>query len=375
MLIQHLNIHSFRNLHQVDLSFSDNTNFIFGDNAQGKTNIAEAIYILCLAKSFRAREETEMVPFEEDHYNFDGTFTDENAISSKIQVWYSKDLGKKIKVDGKPVTRYSLLIGKFPIVALTSDDHVVTTGAPAQRRKFFNILLSQCSPRYLDDLKKYERIVKQRNQVLTLFQTGKSVSKSQLEIWNDQLVQTGLKVMEARKKMTRDMNSNLFQFYQDLTRSNHDLKVIYQPCVPLTENSDNSSAFYNMLLKSFDRERRRGTTLAGPHRDEFVISVNENELRRYGSRGEHKSALVSLKAAESVLLKEKTGTLPILLLDDLYSELDINRGKSVLSLFSGKSQTFVTGTSMDYEAIKSLGAIQKDQSVFMVSNGSVTRTQ
>ena len=370
MRIRHLNIHDFRNLCQTEVQFSSTANFIFGDNAQGKTNIIEAIYILCLAKSFRTHNDTELVPFEKEGYAIEGAFQDESDISYKIQVGYAAEPGKKIKIDGKPVSRYSSMIGRFPIVALTSEDQVITTGAPAQRRKFFNILLSQCSARYLADLKSFERILKQRNELLNRPAAGQD-TRSQLEIWNEQFVTAGCNLMRARDQMVREMNGFIYECYQTLTRSNHTFHVTYQPNVSGSLETMQDE-FKKQLHKAYPAEKRRGMSLVGPHRDEFLITVNDRELRRYGSRGEHKSALVSLKAAESALLSDKAGTKPILLLDDLYSELDINRGKSVMDLFSTSSQTFITGTSMDYQAIKNMGIQVPDHRLYFVEKGIVS---
>ncbi|MBN2410793.1 DNA replication/repair protein RecF [candidate division KSB1 bacterium] len=372
MYIEKLDIFSFRNLKNVKLEFSRAINFIFGDNAQGKTNLIETIYILCLAKSFRSRDDSELIPFKSDFYSFDGYFIDETAISSKVAVYYTVTQGKKIKIDGKNINQYSTLVGRFPIVVLSTEDHIITTGPPAQRRKFFNILLSQGSSRYLDDLKKYERILKQKNKILN-YSGDRSHLKEQVDIWNAQLVQTGTNLMLDRAKMVEEINGCLAEYYKVITRSDHTLKITYQPCVPIKESQTIPDTFKALLSKVYNKEVKRGLSLIGPHRDEFKISVAGNELRKYGSRGEHKSALVSLKAAEAEFLQKKTDTNPILLLDDLYSELDIERGKRVLELFTKSCQIFITGTSLDFEAIKKTGFTEKDHTTFIVKSGNIAR--
>ena len=372
MYIEKLDIFSFRNLKSINLEFSKEINFIFGHNAQGKTNLIETIYILCLAKSFRSRDDSELVPFRSDFYSFDGYFIDEPSITSKVAVYYSLTQGKKIKLDWKKINQYSTLVGRFPIVISSSEDYIITTGPPAQRRKFFNILLSQSSSRYLDDLKKYERILKQKNKILN-YPGDKRHIKEQVDIWNAQLVQTGTNLMLGRAKMVEEINGYLTEYYKIITGSEHALKITYQPCVPITKVQNIPEAFTALLSKAYYKEIKRGLSLIGPHRDEYIISIAGNELRKYGSRGEHKSALVSLKAAEAVFLKNKTRTFPILLLDDLFSELDIERGERVMDLFTKSFQTFITGTSLDFEAVKHSGIKEQDHPTFIVKSGNVKR--
>jgi len=372
MYIEKLDIFTFRNLKNINLEFSKEINFIFGENAQGKTNLIETIYILCLAKSFRTRDESELVPFKSDHYSFDGCFIDDASISRRVAIYHELSQGKKIKIDGKKINKYSTLVGRFPVVILSSEDHIITTGPPAQRRKFFNILLSQSSSRYLDDLKKYERVLKQKNKILN-FPGDKGHKKEQLEIWNGQLVQMGTNLMLGRAKMVEEINGYLAEYYKVITKSDYTLKITYQPCVPIKKSHNILKTFEKMLSKAYFNEIKRGVSLVGPHRDEYIISIAGNELRKFGSRGEHKSALVSIKAAETIFLKRKTDTYPILLLDDLYSELDIERGKRVLDLFTKSCQTFITGTSLDFEAIKKTGLGEKEYSTFIVNTGKVSR--
>ncbi len=373
MYIHKLDIHIFRNLQNINLEFTQDINFIFGDNAQGKTNIIETIYILCLAKSFRTHDESELVPFARDTYSFDGLFMNDAAICNRVAVYYTLTQGKKIKVDNKLVTQFSKLVGKFPIVILSSDDHVITSGPPAQRRKFFNILLSQSSSLYLDDLKRYERVLKQKNKILLSPPQDQAALRDQLEIWNSQLILAGVNIIKARMKMVNEINSHLAQYYKMITASDYTLQIHYQPCVPVNEEQNLTAVFTAMVKAAMTKEIRRGMTLVGPHRDEFIFTISGNDLRKYGSRGEHKSALVSLKAAETVFLKKKTQTDPILLLDDLYAELDIERGARVMELFAKSGQTIITGTSLDMATMKNMGLQDKNYNSFLVKSGQVSR--
>lgn len=372
MILTSLEILNFRNLIKQKLVFNSYHNFFFGDNAQGKTNILEAIYILCLAKSFRVREDAELIPFGEEAFSIDGKFLGEFGIEHHVGVYYCKS-GKRIHVDGKKVNQFSQLVGQFPIVVLSSDDASITTGPPSQRRRFFNILFSQSSPRYLEDLKAYEKILKQRNSILQDVARGKSVSKELLDVWNEQLVSKGCAIINFRAKMIAELN--LSNYYKKISKSNDTLLIQYFPNVKYNKESDLEDKFLKALSSNFWREKKRGTTLCGPHRDEYFITVGGRDLRKFGSRGEHKSTLVSLKASEAEFLKTKTEINPILLLDDLYSELDKGRGDNVLSLFSDEYQTFITGTSFDYEAVQTFENSHQLKSVFVVKNGQVSTAE
>ncbi|HPG39110.1 MAG TPA: DNA replication/repair protein RecF [bacterium] len=373
MYIHKLDIHIFRNLQNISLDFTQDINLIFGDNAQGKTNLIETIYILCLAKSFRTHDEAELAPFDGDTYSFDGVFMNDADITNRVAVYYTRSLGKKIKVDGKLVTQFSKLVGKFPIVILSAEDHVITSGPPAQRRKFFNIMLSQSSALYLDELKKYERILKQKNKFLLSLPKDPAALRDQLEIWNCQLINTGVNIMQARMHMIEEINSYLAASYKTITAADFTLQVHYQPSVPVKTGQNLAATFTTMVKAAMNNEIRRGAALVGPHRDEFVFTISGNDLRKYGSRGEHKSALVSLKAAETVFLKKKTQTDPILLFDDLFAELDIERSARVMELFAKAGQTIITGTSLDMTTIKNIGFKDKSYNTFLVKSGQVSR--
>ena len=373
MYLRHLEIGRFRNISNQELEFSQNHNLFFGDNAQGKTNLIEAIYILCLAKSFRAREDAELIPFGEQDFHLSGLFQDRGGLSRRVEVHYNPKQGKRIIVDGKPMIRFSELIGQFPVVVLSSEDHAITNGPPSQRRRFFNILFSQGSLRYLDHLKEYERILRQRNRLLNQMALGKSVPVNLLEAWSEQMILTGRELMRYRAQMIEEINGPLNDNYQAISHGDEALRVVYQPNVPFTKVEEIEEKFRSMLSDISAKERKRGTSLIGPHRDEFVFMIGKRDLRRFGSRGEHKSVLVSLKAAEALFLQKRTEIEPILLLDDLYAELDRDRGRYVLDLFQGGSQTFITGTSFDYAAIKELHGEVPAESVFFVQSGRITR--
>ncbi len=355
------------------MEFSQDLNFIFGDNAQGKTNLIESIYIICIAKSFRTRDDSEMVPFGQDGYFITATFITNGGVTTRVGVSYHVSEGKKVKIDGKRLDRYSKLIGRFPVVALSSNDFTITDGPPADRRKYFNIIMSQCSRRYLECLREYENSLRQRNKVLSMIASGQKMSQAELQIWNDQLVKCAQPVMAYRARFIKELSPLLDQYYKMISDSGNKFKIEYRPNVKFSTDETIAAHLEFQLQHAARREKKRGLTLVGPHRDEFKLRIGDRDVRKYGSRGERKSALISIKAAETVILKEKTGTEPILLLDDLYAELDKSRGRSVLDVFKSRGQTFVTGTSLDYEGIKEMHETMAHGQFYQLHKGRLER--
>jgi len=375
MILQQLEVHRFRNIEPVKIGFHPKVNFFFGDNAQGKTNFIEAVYILCLAKSFKSNDDSELVPFHADDYLIEGEFESESGIKRHVGVMFEKSNGKQIKIDGKRLNAFSKLVGLFPIVILSSSDYAITNGPPAERRRFFNILLSQSSSRFLDDLKKYDKVLKQRNTILGEAASGKTSVLSQIELWNVQLIELGSRIMAARKNIVNEMNPYLSEFYEKITGAHDGLTIDYVPNIALTSEEHIADAFEKTLQKHALWERKRGKSLVGPHRDEFHVMIGDKNLRKFGSRGEHKSAAVSLRATESIILKQKTETSPLLLLDDLYAELDKPRSQNVLNLFEKNSQLFITGTSLDYSALQMSSAFTQASKIFFVKSGVIQHEQ
>ncbi|MBN1541495.1 DNA replication/repair protein RecF [candidate division KSB1 bacterium] len=373
MRINRLAIKEFRNLNEWEHRFTSSHIYILGENGQGKTNLIESIYLLCLAKSFRTRDDNELIPFEQPFFRVEGDFVDFSGSSQNVVVYCGEAEGKKILLNGKPLIPFSKLVGLFPIVVLSADDQAITQGTPAIRRRFVNILLSQSSRRYLDDLKDYEKILKQRNMLLSHIAAGENRQARQLDAWNERLVDRGVAVMAARENLIEEINGYLFSAYSFLSAQKERLSLIYDPSVPSERDRSVKESFFRRLHRFAAKEKKKGQSLVGPHRDEFIFQIGDRNLRRYGSRGEHKSVLVSLKSAEAKLLQNKTSTQPLLLLDDLFAELDQARGKRAVELFEKESQTFITGTSFDYIAMKSELLERSDIELLFVNQGKVKK--
>jgi DNA replication and repair protein RecF len=372
MFLRSLVIEQFRNLDPQQLQFSEKKNYLFGENAQGKTNLLEAIYLLCLCKSFRTASDAEMIPLGKVNFQITGLFLDSSKIEHEISFRYQAATGKQVILDGKPVHHLSSLVGQFPVVVLSVADYDITHGPPQQRRRFINILASQCSARYLNDLKEYEKIIKQRNRVLWLIQNGKSKAKEELEVWNEQLISRGMALILFRSKLASEIAAVIQEYYQTIARNGTErLSIHYQPNIENPGDGDMHKRFCEKLTRMRSAEIARATSLVGPHRDEFIFMLGESALRQFGSRGEHKSALISLKAAELSMLKKHLNITPLLLLDDLYAELDQARGEKVMELFAEEGQCFITGTSSDYESLRYHFARKNLERLFFVSGGRI----
>lgn len=370
MFLRSLAIDLFRNLAPQRLHFRQQRSYFFGENAQGKTNLLEAIYLLCLGKSFRTSTDAEMIPLGREELQISGLFLDQNHIEHEIRCRYRGGYGKEVTLDGKNVQQLSSLVGRFPVVVLSVADYEITHGPPQQRRRFINILASQCSSRYLSDLKEYDKIIKQRNRILWQLQNGRSAASAELEVWDEQLVTKGMALIHFRRRISDALGAMIGPLYETVARSTGEpLALHYQPN-PQSENPERLAENFSRQLTRMRRaEIARATSLVGPHRDEFIFTIGKRPLRLYGSRGEHKSALISLKAAELMLLKQHLETTPLLLLDDLYAELDQMRGEKVMQLFSGEGQCFITGTSADYGSLQHHLSQQQGQHLFFVRNG------
>ncbi len=371
MHVQKLDIDGFRNLQPQVCRFPKALNYIFGDNAQGKTNLLECIYLLCLTKSFRTHDESELVADNRISLHLAAVITDESHVDHHLHMTYASSQGKQMQLDGKPVQAYSTLVGQFPVIKLSSEDHEITAGPPQQRRRFFNILLSQASPRYLADLKEYDRIIKQRNRILEMAAQGRPDHRHDLDAWNDQLVRKAEAISLARQSLVEELNADLQILYRQLAGGSAGLHIVYKPHVPLHSPASYADGFQAQLKRAYARERGRCQTLVGPHRDDFQFLINDRDVRRYASRGEHKSVLISLKAAEVALIRKKLDKTPVVLLDDLFAELDWQRVQSALNMALTEAQRFITGTSFDQRMVSA--RLPQDGVIYRMQQGQLTQ--
>jgi len=350
MFLSSLELTNFRNYEQLNINFSPESNILFGANAQGKTNIIEAIYLVCFSRSFKSLLESEIVTFNKNHSLIIGHFESDLKIKRDVIINYFKGQGKSILIDRKKLNRFSELIGQFPVVIFTPDDFKITIGAPAERRRLVDTILSQVSNAYLKTLQQFIRILKQRNKLLSDAAINRSLSTASLEPWNENFVKFGSAIVQFRHIFVSEFSPLLSKIYMDLNLSNESLIFSYKPSFKYNDISEIESNFIRILEKKKNLERLRGLSLVGPQRDDFSFKIDNNELKKYGSRGQHKTVLIALKIAEYNYLKNKIKETPIILLDDLFSDLDPAREEKIVEKIQDVGQIFITTTrSMDAE--------------------------
>jgi len=366
MILTSLEITDFRNYEQTQIDFATQKNFLFGNNAQGKSNLLEAIYLSCLSKSFRTAHEKEAIAFTKQNFILKAEFNFDDGNKSKVTLLCTSSKGKEISINRKRINKISEIIGKFPVVLSSPEEYNLTTGPPPERRKFIDILLSQISKRYIHFLIEYFRILKQKNAILLNWKLTGKKNQIELEPWNERLVEVGTKIIEFRNQLSKQLSANLASIYSKLVLNNEQLEFEYRPNILFNEQGEIERCFTEKLKLVSNKESQRGSSLAGPHRDDFAFKINEHELKKFGSRGQHKTVLIALAAAQYDLIKERTKETPILLIDDLYSELDEVREKNILDLLDGFGQVFISATE-----IHNKDSQKENSKYFFVKKGTV----
>lgn len=344
MILNKLCLENFRNFSFIDLNFGDGINLIAGMNGQGKTSILESIYYLALTKSFRTSNDKNAIKYDNNFFNIKSSFISQSTKINNIRVHFSKLEGKHIFVNEKKISRFSEFIGTIPCVILTLDDLKLTYGGPAVRRNFLNILLAQVSPIYLDSLKYYKRVLQHRNSLL--MHENNSFIRKQMEAWNIQLINHGAHLIQRRLELIKFLNDNLSSCYSNLIPQPDHISVFYKSSIG--ENLSTKSLeeikeiFMQKLQAVFDYELDKKNSVVGPHRDDVEFYKNERSFKEYASQGENKTLIIALKFLEWQYLYQKRDTNPILLLDDVFGELDDYRMKGLLKFFNQTGQTFIT---------------------------------
>jgi len=373
MQLTKFRLRNFRNHIDSFLEFGDGINVLVGDNGQGKTNIIEAISYLCLTKSFFAGGDTMVINFNEDMFELDGTFLGERGMTSEVRVAYARQLAEKAYfINRKSLEPLSAVIGKFPVVICSPEHAPITSGSPLERRKFVDFVVAQSNPLYLKTLIEYRRALKQHNKILLESRNAGREIHALLEPWKEQLAELGGELMRRREEFVKEFGSYIQTAYRQVVESGEEPRISYRPNVESQEGTG-EPGYPALLRRSFENRRseeiRVGTTLVGPHRDEFPLTINGLDLRKFASQGQHKTFLVALKLAEFHYLRERCGEKPILLLDDVFSELDKHRSEKLLDCVEHISQTFVTTTvSGVFESTIEFGGTNRK---FLVQNGTV----
>lgn len=368
MNIRNIYLKNFRNYKVLDLKFEKDFNIIFGNNAQGKTNILEAIFLCSAGRSHRTSKDMELIKFGEDIYKIKIDLI-RNEIEKNIEVIYDKVEKKKIRINEIPLKKIGNLMGQLNAIMFSPEDMMIIKEGPAERRRFIDIALSQLKPSYFYDLQQYVKILAQRNNLLKEIEYKKSLSDT-LEVWNISLAEKGSRIIKARKEYIEMLAKKAEENHSKITNNNEKLKIRYMPSLEGLQEFNDLDDINKAFLRNLERVKRREllkcTTMVGPQRDEYEFIVNNESLKLYGSQGQQRTAILSIKLSEVEIVKEETGEYPVLLLDDVMSELDKSRQDYLIRNLKG-IQTFITCTEKD--------SIQKETGTSMnyieISGGKV----
>ena len=358
MIVKSINLQNYRNYKTLNLEFDPNTNIFYGDNAQGKTNILEAVYVSGTTKSHKGAKDKELIYFSEEEAHI-CTMIEKQGMVHKIDMHLRKNKTKGIAIDGIPIRKASELFGIINFVFFSPEDLSIIKNGPSERRRFLDVELCQLDKIYLHHLANYNKIVLQRNKILKeiIFRPD---YQEVLEIMDLQLVQYGIQIIKRRKQFVLELNKIIKQIHSQLSGEQEHMILEY-------ESNITEEDFAELLKKNREKDLRQKTTTVGPHRDDLSFLVNGIDIRKYGSQGQQRTAALSLKLSEIELVKKTIHDTPILLLDDVLSELDSNRQNYLLNSIQN-IQTMITCTGLD-EFINHRFSINR---IYKVIDGNVT---
>ena len=358
MIIKSIELADYRNYESLTLQFDKGTNILYGDNAQGKTNILEAIFVSATTKSHKGSKDKEIINFnkEEAHIR---TYIEKEGVETRVDMHLRSSKSKGIAVDGQKLKKAADLLGLCNVVFFSPEDLGIIKNGPSERRRFVDMELCQLDNFYLYNLNHYNKIVNQRNKLLKDMYMNPDL-KETLSIWDMQLVSFGSKIIERRRLFAEQLNEIIYDIHKKLSGDKEEIYILYEPDVEIEE-------FEKKLKANQDRDIKSKMTSVGPHRDDFSFIVGGIDIRKFGSQGQQRTAALSLKLSEIELVKKITKDTPILLLDDVLSELDSNRQNYLLNSI-GNIQTLITCTGLE-EFVNNRFEVNK---IFRVSEGIVT---
>lgn len=344
MIIKRLRIQNFRNYGDLDCYFKPGLNMIIGENAQGKTNILEAIYAACTGRSFRTRDDKDMIQFEKDYARIHLEL-EESANHTILDLALLKNSSKEIRVNRIPIHTYAELIGKALVIVFSPDDLRLVKEGPQERRRYLDREISLISPAYYHSLIRYNKVLKQRNKLLKTLQFSSS-QKDTLASWDEHLSLSGADIIQRRLEFISQISEISHGMHYEISVGKELLTVHYLSYDDFSVSTGCDTIASGMkakLISHTESDIHRGTTSVGPHRDDFILKVNGLVLRDYGSQGQHRSAALALKLSGIEIIRRETGRYPVVLLDDVMSELDPGRQNALLTSLSD-TQIIMTST-------------------------------
>lgn len=358
MYVESIELSNYRNYEYADITFSPGVNIFYGDNAQGKTNLLEAVYVSGTSRSHRKSRDKELIRFnsEEAHIRL---ILKRNELSHRLDFHLKQKKHKGIAIDGIPIRKTSELLGMLPVVFFSPEDLGIIKNGPAERRRFLDMEMSQLDRGYLSCLSDYHRLLTERNNLLKQISLFPQLRET-LDGWDEQLIRTGLSIINKREDFMTLMGQLMEEIHSNLTGGKECMKVHYEKNVREDE-------FRQKLYERRDKDIRNGTTSVGPHRDDIAFQIDGTDIRKFGSQGQQRTAALALKLSEIRMIEQVSGDKPVLLLDDVLSELDIHRQKFLLDSISD-IQAMISCTGLD-DFVHS--RIHMDK-IFHVEKGKVT---
>lgn len=361
MRLDRLKLFNFRNFNDIDLTFPGRANLFVGPNGGGKTNLLESINYLSFAKSHRGGRDRDLVRFGQESFRVEGTGKREQG-QIKIEIALTSQ-EKRIWLNSSQLS-VSELVGNLPVVPLSSNDIETTRGAPLLRRRFIDMILSFLRPSYFAALLSYRRVLQQRNRILT---DAKIFNKryDSIEVWNTQLIQYGSELIRSRIEFASELCRLASKYYEQIAAEGESYELTYLPSFPV-EDSSIEDSFAENLNKSRPLERERGATVVGPHRDDLVQRLEGNDMRRFASEGQQRTASTSMKLAGAELVREGVGEWPIVLFDEVFAELDSERCERIGKAVAKFDQVFIATAKPD-----TIPHLELDQ--FLIDKGAAKR--
>jgi DNA replication and repair protein RecF len=367
--LRRLTLDNYRNYSHLELNTNHRVNLFIGPNAQGKTNLLESIHVLALTKSHRTVREKELIRWEAETAHLQA-HVERKYGEVRLDLAISAQ-GKKAKLNGLEQKKLSNYVGAFNVVMFAPEDLEIVKGAPSVRRRFLDMEIAQVQPAYLHHLLQYQKALAQRNQYLkqALAKPG-NFNETMLEVWNAQLAEHGSKIIKKRESFIDKLQQWAERTHAGITNGKERLRIRYVPSVESDGAQDETMLFERFMVKLShvkEQELKRGATLVGPHRDDLVFFINDKAVHTYGSQGQQRTTALSLKLAEIELINQETGEYPVLLLDDVLSELDPYRQTQLIETFQSKVQTFITSTGIESVHLERL----EDACIYDVLEGRV----
>lgn len=347
-----IRLQSFRAHRLTSLDFTPKVTVLHGHNGVGKTNVLEAIHYLCLSKSFLPGSEMHALRHDESYFEIEGTFAGERRSELRVRLAYVPNEGKRLEVNGAPLERLADIVGMLPVVLLAPEDYVLTAGPPEERRRFLDNTLCQSRPAYLQDLLRYRRTLRQRNALLELTRRRQPVDPAALSAWTNELARLGGRIIYRRHNFISRFSEHLENAYAPLSAVNEHPTIQYQTVFAIDDEMTEEAVigeFEDRLFSVSSRERDKGRTLIGPHRDDLLFQLENFDVRSHASQGQHRTFALALKLATFSYLRDILNETPLLLLDDVFGILDPERSRIILDMLQSDvvGQSIITAARRD----------------------------